>query len=217
MYRDRGLYFRMIDERGVKIGAPIKASAFPQRPTLDYLEQKFLVNRPTKHQHIDRVRTYIDYSLFGENPTSLANWKEWLSQNERIEVITLRTPVRRRHAHLPESPATSPSPAATPYDGHGFYYIDYHHYTVYRDTDLGPNYTAAAVLHRSGLDATLQTLAPQLTLSPKDRSLLQRPDPDPAEKLQALLRISPQQDHLEALREAEAQELRLTRGPRLRM
>jgi len=211
MYRDRGLYYRMIDERGIKIGAPIKASAFPRRPTLDYLEKKFVANQLTKQQHIVRVRTWIDWSLYGDSPSSLDNWKESLSQ-DKIHVVTLRTPVQRRHRNAPELPAVR-----TPYDGHGFYYIDYTYNTVYRDTDLGPNYTAAAILHRSGLDATLQSLAlgRQLTLIPKDLSLLQKPDPDPAQKLGVLLKISPQQDHLEAIREAEQQELHPARGQRL--
>jgi hypothetical protein len=63
----------------------------------------------------------------------------------------------------------------------------------------------------------LQSLAlgRQLTLIPKDLSLLQKPDPDPAQKLGVLLKISPQQDHLEAIREAEQQELHPARGQRL--
>jgi hypothetical protein len=208
MHRDRGLYYRMTDERGYKVGAPIKASAFQRRPTLDWLEKKFVANQLTKQEHIGRVRTWIDWSLYGDSPSSLDNWKESLLQ-DNIRVVTLRTPIPRHLRNAPGSPAR--------FEGHGFYYIDYTHNTVYRDTDLGPGYTAAAILHRSGLDTTLQSLAlgRQLPLTPKDLSLLQKPDPDPAQKLGVLLKISPQQDHLEAIREAEQQELHPARGQRL--
>lgn len=44
LYRNRGLYYRLLDSNGKKIGAPIKASAFEDRPTLKNLEKKFAEN-----------------------------------------------------------------------------------------------------------------------------------------------------------------------------
>jgi hypothetical protein len=52
MYQSRGLYYRMIDERGVKVGAPIKASSLENKPTLDYLGKRYLANRLTREQYV---------------------------------------------------------------------------------------------------------------------------------------------------------------------
>jgi Relaxase/Mobilisation nuclease domain len=191
MYRNRGLYYRMIDENGMKIGAPIKASAFEKKPTLRYLERQFIINHAKEQKNLQKIRAAIAWSLAGDVP-SLGAWKEELL-NEGIHVVMpLRT-------------------------GQGFHYISKN--AVYRDVDLGPHYTAAAILERTGLDKAIESLAlsKQLTLTPKDRRLLQKPDP--ADRLHLLLRLSPQHDHLQAAKEAETQELRQTQrqSPRLRL
>lgn len=192
MYQNRGLYYRMIDENGTKIGAPIKASSFLRRPTLDYLERQFVLNEQKHQQNISRVRTWVDWSLRDYTPPSLGSWKDELLKDKIHVVMPLRS-------------------------GQGFYYVDFSNDTVYRDTHLGPTYTAAAILQRTGLDKTIETLAhnQQLTLTPKDRSLLRKPDLNPADKLHMLLRLSPQHDHLQAVKEAETQELHQTQRHRM--
>jgi hypothetical protein len=192
MYRNRGLYYRMIDENGTKIGAPIKASSFLRKPTLGYLERQFALNEQKEVRNLQRVRTWIDWSLHDYTPSCLAAWKGELAK-DRIHVV------------MPVKP------------GQGFYYVDFSNYTVYRDTNLGPTYTAAAILQRTGLDKTIETLAhnQQLTLTPKDRSLLRKPDLNPADKLHMLLRLSPQHDHLQAVKEAETRNLRQTQRHRM--
>jgi hypothetical protein len=216
MYHSRGLYYRMIDEKGVKIGAPIKASAFPQRPTLGYLEQKYEAHRQIKQQHMQTVRTWVDWSLRGDDPSSLAEWRQAL-QRDKIQVVTPRVPVPRRQkvSSSNEIPITNPAPRI--HDGHGFFYINFSDYTVYRDTDLGPNYSAAVILQRTGLGENIQTLAMnrQLTLTPKEQSLLRQPDPDPAQKLHLLLQLSSQNDHLQSMRKSESQDLRQTQRHRI--
>lgn len=218
MYRSKGLYYRMIDEKGVKIGAPIKASSFPQRPTLEYLEQKYEAHRPIKQQHMQTVRTWVDWSLRGDDPSSLAEWRQVL-QRDKIQVVTPRVPVPRRQkgSSSDEIPIISPAPRI--HDGHGFFYINFSNYTVYRDTDLGPNYTAAAILQRTRLEENIQTLAMnrQLTLTPKEQSLIRQPDPDPTQKLHLLLRLSAQNDHLQTMRESESLDLRQTQRHRIHL
>jgi Relaxase/Mobilisation nuclease domain len=216
MYRNRGLYYRMIDDNGNKIGAPIKASSFHQRPTLDYLEKKYEAHQAIKQQHIQRVCTWVDWSLRGAHTPSLKDWQQQLSQ-DRIQVVTPRVPVRRNQG-LP-SPDMGPADTRTPhsYDGHGFFYIDFSNYTVYRDTDLGPNYTAAAIFQRTGLEETLQTLAMEkkLTLDKRQQFLLSQANPDPAQKIQLLLGLSKQHDRLLVMQQTETQELRPTQRHRM--
>ncbi len=106
--------------------------------------------------------------------------------------------------------------------GQGFFYIDLSNKAVHRDADLGSQYTAAAILQRTGLDRELEIFALQhvLTLKPKDRSLLDQPDADPDKKFHLFLRLSDQQAQW-AQQQQQQQELdlqlRLDRRPGLRI
>ena len=182
MYRNRGLYYRMIDETGKKIGAPIKASSFEQRPTLNYLEQKMENNRLVLEQNLQRVQSRVKWAL----PSRSGSLEEfrWRLQFEQIRMI-IAPPTRQRQKNSPE-----------PYTGHGFFYVDIQSKAIYRDTDLGTTCTAANVLNRLGLDKNLLALVAQeqLTISKKERSILQDPNPNPADKLGILLALTPQHD-----------------------
>jgi hypothetical protein len=216
MYRDRGLYYRMIDERERKVGAPIKASSLENKPTLDYLESRYLASRLTREQHLERLRTKVFISLKMGNTSSLGTWKESLTR-ERVEAVTLRVPIRRKHAPVGEEHQTQRS--IQPFDGHGFYFVDFESRTVARDTELGPQYTAVSIMRETGLDKQLEHLAlnRQLDLQPGQRALLERTDPDPRQKIQLLLELSPQHDQMVANRLAQEQELRQRHRHRLRL
>jgi hypothetical protein len=215
MYQSRGLYYRLIDEKGVKVGAPIKASSLENNPTLDYLDSRFLVNRQTRSQYIERIQNKIAISLVMGNTSSLGAWRKTLTR-ESVEVVIPRIPLKRKRA--PEGEKHSEKPAIqSAFDGHGFYYVDFSCRAVFRDTDLGAKYTAESILGRSGLDKQLEHLAlnRQLDLQPKQRALLERTDADPRQKIQLLLELSPQHDQMVANRLAQEQELRQRHRHRL--
>lgn len=207
MYRSRGLYYRALDDNGRKIGAPIKASAFDQDWKLDYLQRRFVANQSLQQEQLQRVRTMIDWTFYKQTPDSLGEWKNQLIK-EKLRVVTPVVPAQRKRQQL--SSSLSITPAA--YDGHGFFYVDFSFNVVFRDTVLGQKYTADAILQRAGLDQTIQRLAAsqELTLTPKDRTLFQQSDPEPAEKLRALLRLSYQHDRIHDLKRQETQKLRQT-------
>ena len=215
MYQSKGLYYRMIDERGVKIGTPIKASSLENKPTLDYLEKKYLANRLTRQQHLKRMQDKVTIATSIGNPASLQTWKEDLSR-DGVEVVTLRTPVRRKHSPIgeecPENAAIRP-----PFDGHGFYYVDFKRRAVLRDTDLGPEFSAESILRKTGLETQLQRLAlnRKLDLQPKQRPLVEQSNPDPQQKLNLLLDLSKQHDRLIAARLDRHEELQLQHRQRL--
>jgi hypothetical protein len=211
MYRSRGLYYRALDDYGRKIGAPIKASAFDQDWKLDYLEKRYLTNRQVQQEQLQRVRTEIDWTFYKQAPDSLGEWKNQL-QREKLRVITPVVPVQRRRQQL--SPSSSLTPAA--YDGHGFFYVDFLSNVVFRDTVLGQKYTAEAILQRAGLEETIQrlVLSQELTLTPKDKTLFQQSDPEPAEKLRMLLRLSHQHDRIRELERQQTQKLSQRQGLR---
>jgi hypothetical protein len=207
MYLSRGLYYRMIDERGIKVGAPIKASSLENKPTLDYLENRYLANRLTREQHVERIRNKVAISLAMGNTSSLGTWKESLNR-QRVEAVTLREPIRRKHAPVGEEHEIKPS--IQPFNGHGFYYVDFESRTIARDTELGAEFTAGSILRRTGLDKQMESLAlnRQLDLLPKQRTILERPDSDPRQKVQLLLDLSQQHDKIVANRLAQERELR---------
>ncbi len=67
IYKNNGLTYRIIDEKGNKIGVPIKAIDFYNQPTLKSLEAKFIMNETARQTHKVRVKNAIDLSLL-KNP-----------------------------------------------------------------------------------------------------------------------------------------------------
>lgn len=170
MYQCRGLYYRMIDENGRKIGAPIKASSFDQRPTLDYLEKKFIQGH-FQQRNVQQMRETVNSVLQQYHPENRVSLSDYFHQRQTQLVV--------------------PAP------GKGFYYIDSASNTVYKDSDLGVDYMADAVLRRSGLEETLFLLGMGglLTMKPKDRQLLIRhKELEPDVKLRLFLQLLHQND-----------------------
>jgi hypothetical protein len=125
-----------------------------------------------------------------------------------VEAVTLRVPIRRKHALVGEEYQKQPS--IQPFDGHGFYYVDFESRTVVRDTELGPKYTSESIMRETGLGKQLEQLAlnRRLDLQPGQRALLGQTDPDPRQKLRLLLDLSRQHDQFVADRLAQERELR---------
>src|SRR5262249_10888743 len=78
----------------------------------------------------------------------------------------------------------------------GLFYLDYEKMTIFRDTDLGTDYTAAALLRRCGLDTAIPEMIrqQQLKLKPGERTLLDNPNLDHAPTRDLFLRLSVQHD-----------------------
>ena len=72
MYQNKGLQYRIVDEHGNRVGVPIKASNFYQKPTLKYLEERFNLNQAAWEPHQTRVKNAVDLAFFRQANTSLA-------------------------------------------------------------------------------------------------------------------------------------------------
>lgn len=70
VYQHKGLLYRILDEHGKPIGAPIKASLFYNKPTLSFLEEKFRVNEVKRNPYKARIKNVIDKCFMG-NATTL--------------------------------------------------------------------------------------------------------------------------------------------------
>jgi len=125
LYQMKGLYYRVLDERGNKIGAPIKASVFYMKPTLKYLERKFVQNETLKQPHKQKIKTRINWALFKGDKT-IPEFRKAL-EKEGIQVV-----VRQNDKGMI----------------YGITYIDFNSKCVFNGSDLGKEYSAKGIIER---------------------------------------------------------------------
>ena len=224
MYENRGLYYRVIDGQGKKLGAPIKASAFDLPVTLEKLEEKFQLSQQKVLERMRYVQSTVNYCLAGQDVNySLKLLAHELSR-EKINLVTpaLRQPnprgwQKRVAANLDVSLPNEKKPVIKPDDGHGFFYVDHQNCIVIRDTQLGESCTAAAILRRLGIEKTIRQMLNKnyCELSNAQRSILRPEYPDKAETRRLLLQLSPMHDKvIEKKLELKEQELLALRQTR---
>lgn len=126
IYKNGGLVYRIMDVEGKKIGVPIKASDFYNKPTLKHLQQRFAQNEVARQPHKARVKNAIDLALL-KNPKHTL-----LSLVSTLEKDGIHTAVRQNEEGLI----------------YGITYIDYRTKTVFNGSDLGKAYSAKALQER---------------------------------------------------------------------
>ena len=133
MYKGKGLVYRVLDVKGMPLGAPIKASAFYQNSTLAFLEQKFLENDALKQPLGKRIQVEIEFALAKLKHPSL---DKFILELEKGQIST----VLRKNK-----------------DGliYGITYVDHKTKTVFNGSDLGKEYSAKAILERCGLKESI--------------------------------------------------------------
>jgi len=125
MYQKRGLVYTALDDNGNKIGTPIKASAFYSKPTLQFLEQKFVQNEALRQEHNRSLKVKIDLALF---------------RGQR-ELKGLANELRKQGIHV----AVRQNAQGVVY---GLTYIDHINKTVFNGSDIGREYSAKAMLEK---------------------------------------------------------------------
>lgn len=124
-FKTEGLYYRALDDSGNKIGVPIKASLFHQKPTLKFLKPKFESNEPLKSPSKQRLKVAIGFALLKESHTLSSLEKEL--QKDAIQMV-----IRRNEEGVV----------------YGLTYIDYKNKVVFNGGDLGKEYSAKGILER---------------------------------------------------------------------
>ena len=119
-----GLLYQVLDEKGNRVGRPLKASQFPSKPTLVSLEQKFGQNKQQREKDLPSMRQKIDW-VFTQHPGSLRDFIAELQQSD-VEVIT-----NQEHGRI-----------------NSLTYIDYQRKTAIQDAALGKAYGVGAILNR---------------------------------------------------------------------
>lgn len=126
IFQHQGLFYRILDERGNAVGVPIKASSFYNKPTLKYLEERFLINDAARQPHKSRVKNAIDLSLLKQTNQSLHDLIKTLNKEGINTVLRQNT------------------------DGiiYGVTYVDHRTKCVFNGSVLGKQYSAKAILER---------------------------------------------------------------------
>jgi hypothetical protein len=125
MFLKKGLVYRILNEKGNRIGVPIKSSAIYSQPTLSRLEERFQENKLAKQPYKNRLKASLDWIL-AKPPVSFEAFREAL-QKERIAVVQ-----RQNEEGLI----------------YGLTYIDYSTKTVFNGSEIGKEYSAKIVLEK---------------------------------------------------------------------
>lgn len=122
----KGLYYRLINEQGKPVGVPLKASLFHQRPTLSYLQKRFLINHAARKPHAQRVMNAVGLIFLGKRSVDLERLKKQLLKSG-IKLI----PRVNKEGRL-----------------YGVTYVDFTTKCVFNGSDLGKDYSANAINER---------------------------------------------------------------------
>ncbi len=125
IFKYRGLVYRVLDDDGNKVGVPVKASDFYNKPGLKFLEGKFTANDAAKQPHKVRVKNAIDLALLHgrrDLNTLIAALKE-----QGIDTV-----IRQNENGVI----------------YGITYVDHEKSCVFNGSALGKAYSAKAILER---------------------------------------------------------------------
>ncbi|MEP7319086.1 MAG: hypothetical protein ABI921_10100 [Panacibacter sp.] len=126
IYKSNGLTYRLLDTKGNKVGVPIKASDFYNKPTLKILEGRFLMNEKERQPYKASVKNAIDLVLL-KNPGLGLD-----TLIRTLEKESIQTVLRQNQ------------------DGiiYGITYIDHRTKSVFNGSALGKPYSANGVQER---------------------------------------------------------------------
>ncbi len=122
IYQRKGLIYRILNERGEKVGVPIKASLIYNKPTLKTIEAKFAQNDRNRQAHKQRVKNAVDLSLLNRQP-SINDLQQTLSR-QQIQLI-----LRQNSSGVI----------------YGLTYVDHQTKCVFNGSDLGKQYSANTI------------------------------------------------------------------------
>jgi hypothetical protein len=147
MYNNRGLVYRVLDEKGNKVGVPIKASAFSTHAKLTDLEKRFLENAPLKNSHKRRLQTSLRW-IFNKRVGSLDQFVA------RLELQNISTVIRRGKEGVL----------------YGITFVDHNTKCVFNGSDLGKEYAIKSILQNCNTNSSEVPAIPKKSLPTDHRS-----------------------------------------------
>ena len=134
MYEKNGLVYWVLDEKGNRLGVPIKASSIYGKPTLKTLEDRFRLNEVLRKPLREQLKNTID-TLLAKQITK-AKFQQELYQ-KGIQVIFRQNEEGRLY---------------------GVTFVDHQTKSVFNGSDLGKAYSAASFINRFGNTDNLKNL-----------------------------------------------------------
>lgn len=125
IHKMNGLVYRVLDEKGNKIGVPVKASSIYSKPTLANLEKRFIENEPLRQHHKKSLKSSIDWIMLNP-PKDLEGFRQAL-QLEKISLV-----IRQNNEGIV----------------YGITYIDQRSKCVFNGSDIGKEYSAKLILEK---------------------------------------------------------------------
>ena len=126
VYEHEGLYYRVLSDKGDKVGVPIKASDIHNNPGLKFLQQKFIVNLSKRSQHLLRLKNAADLVVSNTRFVYVKQFKSALKK-EGIDVV-----LRRNEQNII----------------YGITYVDHKTKCVFNGSAIGAEYSANAIKER---------------------------------------------------------------------
>jgi hypothetical protein len=126
IYKTNGLTYRLLDAKGNKVGVPIKASDFYNKPTLKFLNERFEVNEKERQPHKVRVKNTIDLLLIKQSGIGLNGLIIGLEKE------SIQTVLRQNQEGII----------------YGITYIDHRTKSVFNGSALGKQYSANGLEER---------------------------------------------------------------------
>ena len=179
IYRTNGLLYKLLDEKGNKIGVPIKASLIYSQPTLKNLEKKFTENEIKRQPDKQKLKTAVDWVL-AKSPGNLKEFTAALLKDK------IQTVLRQNNDGLV----------------YGITFIDYRSKSVFNGSDLGKQYSIAGIqqkLNDQGKTSVQESKSkefPVVSKQPKDNTI-------PFEKEKTYTQDQNKEDLLQQLTENE--------------
>ena len=128
MFEKKGLMYALLDEKGVPIGVPIKASSFYIKPTLRNLEKKFEQNAIKRKPFKEDLRNRIAKVLSAYSSMTRSRFEQEL-KSQGIDAL------------LRENESGQV---------YGITFVDHHNKTVFNGSDLGKAYSGKAITEQFG-------------------------------------------------------------------
>ena len=129
VFKHKGLYYRVLDSDGTKVGVPIKASLFAFKATLPFIESKFVGNELARQKHAQHLKSIIDMSLIRNDINGLSELKDALDKKGISLVIR-----QNKEGRI-----------------YGITYVDHRNRTVFNGSALGKKYSAKGLTDALGV------------------------------------------------------------------
>ena len=126
IYKNNGLTYQILTAAGKPEGKPIKASSFPGKPTLKYLEGRYKLNEILRRKHRTRIKNAVDMLLIKNAGLTIENFQELL-RKQGIDAVIHKNNDGRIY---------------------GLTYIDHTTKCVFKGSKVGEEYGINAILQR---------------------------------------------------------------------